>query len=216
MHYTVYGFFDPRDGAPRYIGQGKGKRYRWWHYAKGDTQYGVKPWLRGLKALGLEPEVLILADGLTRAQALAWEVGLIATIGRTADKAGPLLNLSSGGEGGHGCKVSAETRRKLSEVNRERYADPAERAKQAEAARKRYADPAEHTRQAEAAKQAWADPALCQRQAEATRQQYADPAKRARILAAHSIAFLFRRRGFFQPSGDLQSIPFDSHLAGLN
>jgi hypothetical protein len=181
MNYKVYALLEPRVkylGVPRYIGQGADDRYQWWQGNKVDDVYGVRNWLLKLKALGLEPIVLILVDGVTRAQALAWEIGLIAMIGRRSDETGPLLNLSTGGEfGGRGCKQSAETRRKRSEALTRYYEDPVAHEKTAEAARGRFEDPGEHAKAAEAQRQYWANPAKREKAAEVHRRCAPKPGK---------------------------------------
>ena len=107
-NYYVYAFLDPRDSVVRYIGQGVGRRFRWWRrIEKGDIpQYGVRPWLQKLKETGLEPIVFIVLERLTKEQKNRWEIDLIDLIGRVSEGTGPLLNLSSGGEGTTGLSAA--------------------------------------------------------------------------------------------------------------
>jgi len=117
-HY-IYSLTDPRDGVVRYIGQGQGRRYEWCRYPKSGCQYGVHPWLRRLKVSGLKPVVTKILIGLTKDVADRWEIDLIDLIGRNCEGNGSLLNLSKGGDGGsNGHSPSAETRKKLSEINK--------------------------------------------------------------------------------------------------
>ncbi len=117
--YYVYTFHDPRDGIQRYIGKGKGRRKNNWWRGYGGEQYGVDPWLRKLRSLGLKPVVSILATGLTEPEALALEVKLIAEIGRQSEDTGPLLNLSPGGASGFsGCHHCITAIQKMSKARK--------------------------------------------------------------------------------------------------
>ena len=59
MHCAyVYIFIDPRNAIIRYVGKGQNKRYNWWRHTRADSIYGVCPWLRKLKNLGLAPIVV--------------------------------------------------------------------------------------------------------------------------------------------------------------
>src|SRR5208337_5510991 len=111
MNHYIYAYVDPRDNIVRYIGQGQNER--WLAKHKHNEQYGVYPWLKRLKELGLEPLRFIVLEKLTKKQADRWEIDLIDLIGRQREQTGPLLNLSKGGGSGTcGYKASAETKRK--------------------------------------------------------------------------------------------------------
>ncbi len=116
-HY-IYTFTDPNDGIIRYAGQSKNKHYLDWLRAKPDWEfkYGVKPWLWSLKKQEKKPIVNIVLEGLTQEQANVWEIGLIDFIGRKIKGDGTLLNLTNGGAGVHGIKISAESIRKRLET----------------------------------------------------------------------------------------------------
>lgn len=116
--YYVYAYFRP-DGSPCYIGKGRGGRWKDHLYKKGKSS----PRLRNIiaKAGGEIPHVK-LHVGLTNEQAIAYEVALIAAIGRGRN--GPLVNLTNGGEGASGVSMSAETRAKLRAVSLGRKRSP--------------------------------------------------------------------------------------------
>ena len=117
-HY-IYAYFDPRDGTPRYIGQGRGKRVHHWRNDECENLYGFDPWLLKLRSLGLEPVVSVVVDRLTKEQANRWEIDLIDLVGREIDGTGPLKNLSTGGRfGGAGRRIRPESRWRASESNR--------------------------------------------------------------------------------------------------
>ena len=184
--YCVYAHVDPRTGVPKYIGQGKGKHYLWWRgwmrRDTGEEQYGFAPWLRELKALGLEPIVLIVLDNLTRGQALIWEIGLIASIGRVCDGNGPLYNLSPGGLGG--CPRSDATKCKMSAAARKRCADPDERQRMSQTVTAHYANPEVRLQASQVAKARWAKPGERRRASKAAKARYAKPGERQRASKA--------------------------------
>lgn len=114
VDYYIYALIDPRYGRVRYVGLGRGRRWKWCLRKKCLNQYGVEPWILQLRKLGLVPEITKVIEGLTSKQAERWERDLIDFIGR--QPAGPLLNMTPGGGGrGSGWKHSEATLRKMSE-----------------------------------------------------------------------------------------------------
>jgi hypothetical protein len=101
-HFYVYALFR-ESGVPLYIGKGCGDR--WLHHEK-RARNGVGGYkheiIRGMQARGLEVIKVKLHEGLTEAVAHAYEVALIRAIGR--GQAGPLVNLTDGGDGVSGFK----------------------------------------------------------------------------------------------------------------
>lgn len=97
--YYVYIYLN-EDGAPYYVGMGKGRRYFQKHiYAE------IPP-----------REQIVIEDNLTEEQAWDREIELIALYGRKNLNTGPLLNLTSGGMAARsGWNHSEESRRKISE-----------------------------------------------------------------------------------------------------
>lgn len=142
--FYVYAIFRPWDGAPCYIGKGKGQRWRvhtWsWH-----KHYN--PMLKGLfkkaKELGLDVPIIKIRENLSNEEALATEVALIAAIGRKPS--GPLFNMTDGGDGVAGHIASEEHRRKISEAQKNRK--PASEETRAKISRSRMGmRPSEETR----------------------------------------------------------------------
>ena len=79
-------------------------------------------------------------------------------------------NHSVGGEGGGlGCIRSEETRKKLSESHKKRYADPEVRKHMSEAQKKVHSDPEVRRKQSEANRKKWLDPEYRRKQAEAAK-----------------------------------------------
>jgi hypothetical protein len=101
-HFYVYALVR-ESGVPFYIGKGCGDR--WLHHEK-RARNGVSGYkheiIRGMHARGLEVIKIKLHEGLTEAVAHAYEVALIAAIGRRP--IGPLANLTDGGDGVSGLK----------------------------------------------------------------------------------------------------------------
>lgn len=121
-HY-VYVLFRPWNGIPCYVGQGVGRR-AWKHQGRGANHPNAHLAAIFSKANGEVP-VVIVREGLTQDEALQLEVALIAAIGR--GNAGPLANLTDGGEGTVGLRTpkSAEHRRKIGEAQRGKKIPPA-------------------------------------------------------------------------------------------
>ena len=87
----VYIVFD-RDAVPRYVGKGKGNRWRVHRSASHNKELA-----RLIKESDAELPIVIVRQGISDDEAYDLEVALIAAIGR-GDR-GPLLNLSDGGWG---------------------------------------------------------------------------------------------------------------------
>lgn len=101
-----------------YVGKGQGRRYKQYH------NRNVR-WLRKARKHGVYPEVLWTFKN--EACALSMEIALIKFIGRKN-----LVNLTDGGEGASGTKLSDEARKNLSIAKKELWKDPEYRRTQAE------------------------------------------------------------------------------------
>lgn len=137
MHYYVYAYLDPRldpdcnlafcgyefKQTPIYIGF-SGNPERMLDHLKyalrgieenNRLKLGV---INKILAEGLTPTIIRVADSLSRSEAIALEIALIAAIGTREPiegiKHGPLTNLRAGGEGG---AMSAQTKEKLRQAS---------------------------------------------------------------------------------------------------
>jgi len=104
MHYYTYAYLR-EDRTPYYIGKGKGNRA----YKRG--RGGIKPPKD-------KSRILILKNNLTEEESFKHEVYMIAVFGRKDLGTGILHNRTNGGDGASGTVVSNETRKKLSEANK--------------------------------------------------------------------------------------------------
>jgi len=109
--FYIYCFFRPWDGTPCYIGKGKGNR--WMDHAKQLDRHPNKYLARIITKANANLPVVFIHQGLDERTAYEYEKALILAIGRKCD-GGPLVNITSGGEGFSGLSHSIETRRKMS------------------------------------------------------------------------------------------------------
>ena len=131
MEYYVYVYLDPRkpgnyvyenhtfDYEPIYIGKGKGRRYK-----QHPTQCVSQPnksffykKLNKIISLNYVPIYYIIENGLYEYVACKKEIELISLIGRLDENNGTLCNLTNGGEGTSGYKMSDETKEKIRNVH---------------------------------------------------------------------------------------------------
>lgn len=121
--FYVYILFRPWNCDPCYVGKGKGDR--WKHHFRRPRN----PHLAAIiKRAGGDLPVVILHEGLDETTALAYEVALIAAIGRKAH-GGSLVNLTDGGEGTAGAIMTPDWRAHRSAKAKECWADDGYRAK---------------------------------------------------------------------------------------
>jgi len=155
--YLVYGLVDPRTDEIRYVGKScsglsRVKRHiRPYDLANDKTWKGR--WLKRLLESGLSPKAVILEEFVSDQFLSDAERYWIAQ-GRGL--AWPLTNLTEGGEGLSGYRVSEDTRQKMSERARTRSAQTREKLRQA--AKERWAVPEFRARAIAAMKDKWADP----------------------------------------------------------
>jgi hypothetical protein len=117
--YYVYLWFRP-SGAPCYVG--KGKKDRWLDFSRPYNRRLA----RIIAAAGGELPAVILREGLSEKEAHATEILFIAAIGR--GKNGPLVNMTDGGEGFSGGSHTAQTRSRMSAMQRGIPKSPEHRA----------------------------------------------------------------------------------------
>jgi len=137
--YYVYVILDPRkpgsyqyneyhfDYEPFYVGKGKRDRDKW-HInciGKKGTSHRVSKVIKIYKETGDLPIIVRVEDKLYEHNAINIEINLIELIGRINCRAGPLVNLTNGGEGlsGYICPeneklLKSEILRKRNQKNR--------------------------------------------------------------------------------------------------
>ncbi len=121
MSFYVYHYCDPKSGTPFYVGKGCGLRAQNHltlcknsRYKSYDTFFYRK--LRKMLLLGNNPNIKFVKEHLEEQEALEFEISEIKRIGRRDTNEGPLTNLTDGGEGASGHKMSDETKQKLREI----------------------------------------------------------------------------------------------------
>lgn len=121
--FYVYALFRPDTGQPFYIGKGRGDRCHD-HTRKPARQKNSHKAaiIRNAHAAGLEVPVVRIATGLSSSEALATEMAFIAAIGRKP--AGPLVNLTDGGDGFRGLRRTAEHKAKIGAAHKGKTISP--------------------------------------------------------------------------------------------
>jgi hypothetical protein len=112
--FYVYVMFRPWDGSPFYVGKGKGARWKQHEWlTKRHYNPRMDQIIRRSRSEGLEIPKVKIREHLTESDAFDIEAAFIAAIGRGTR--GPLVNFTDGGEGASGRKLSAASKRLLSE-----------------------------------------------------------------------------------------------------
>jgi NUMOD3 motif len=120
---------------PFYVGIGRGDR--WLHHERGakrekpyrDTNTRKRAIIQAILRDGLDVPKIKFATGLTKAEAAALEILLIATLGRSPN--GPLVNLTDGGDGIEGKPKSASHRAAISAALKGKKHSPEQRERNA-------------------------------------------------------------------------------------
>lgn len=114
--FYVYIYRDPRPKkklVPIYVGKGMAFYKRADIHLRGAKNEILNRILKKIKAADLQPIVEVVAWYDVEADAFECEKALIAKFGRINLKTGSLANLTDGGEGASGMKLSEETKEKL-------------------------------------------------------------------------------------------------------
>jgi LEM-3-like GIY-YIG domain/NUMOD3 motif len=111
--FYIYVLFR-ENGVPFYVGKGKGPRWERHHLDRENFNRHKLAIIRRMRAMGLSIPKIKLHEGLTEVAAYAYEVALIAAIGRADKGRGPLTNLTDGGEGRIGSVCTLEHRARIS------------------------------------------------------------------------------------------------------
>jgi hypothetical protein len=111
--FYVYALCRGNTGEPFYIGKGRGTRWAFheWEALAGAPGHKCNT-IRAMCARGIEVIRTKLHEDLTEATARAYEIALIAAIGRRP--VGPLVNPTDGGDGVTGIRHTIESLAKMS------------------------------------------------------------------------------------------------------
>lgn len=168
--FYVYTLNRP-NGVPFYVGMGRGNRVQRHEDTarRGEKSHKANV-IRKIWAQGLQVQRSIVERFPTSIEAKAFEVELIRQIGRLDIGAGPLVNLTAGGDGASG--TSAEMRRRIGAATRAAMASPDIQEKcRAHMARLR-TDPEWAAARENELKDYWKDPANRAAQSERTKRYF--------------------------------------------
>ena len=113
--YYVYILSESVSKVPFYVGKGHGQRALSHRLVAPTGHQPVYIAIRHLWENGLDFITTIIQDGLTEAEAFALEYATISKLGRRCMADGALVNLTLGGRGPNGFRVTAETKAKISQ-----------------------------------------------------------------------------------------------------
>ena len=158
------------DAVPVYVGNGQKNRL-WQHERSALHHKKRSQWQRHLATAlksGKKVVATVLQDGLSNAEARDFEIRVIALVGRKDLKAGPLLNLTCGGDG-----LNSEDAKRL-------FAQPNMKVKLAKGAARRMRDPVERAKLAVSHKRSWDNPEIRARRVAINRATLSRPEVRAK------------------------------------
>ena len=99
-------------------------------------------------------------------------------------------NMTLGGDGNHGYVHTKADRKKISQkmsqIQKKRYSDPAQREKTRKAQLQRYSDPAQREKASQIQKKRFSDPAQREKASQIQKKRYSDPAQREKTSKAQS------------------------------
>lgn len=162
MNNCFYVYVYWLDDVPFYIGKGSGGRaydhLRASEYGKSRTFMHHKiAKLARTKRLK-EVEITFFVEGVDEPTALMWERFLIPALGRRTSGRGPLVNLSLGGQGPSGNKLSEESKTRISEGVIAAWKSPQRQARGRAALRIAWEDPARRSKMKESLQNMWENP----------------------------------------------------------
>ncbi len=118
MPIVIYGLYDPRTDELRYIGKtSTSLEGRLWQHIN-DAKKGMKTykssWIKLLLQFGMEPYIKVLGETTEK----AWQEDEKAWIAKAKEEGARLTNLTKGGDGLIGFRMSEKNKQKLSEYNK--------------------------------------------------------------------------------------------------
>lgn len=199
MTIAIYGLYDPRDGACRYVGKTNGplaQRLRVHISDARRRKHSVRrfSWVLSLDALGLAPEIRLLET-----VSEAWQAAEKRWIAKFRADGADLVNTTDGGDGCDGMRHSEETKAKIRlsaklispEVHARRgaavrlaYQNPETRERLSAALRKSHSRPEVRARLSEINKRIWNTPEARARRSKMLRGRVFTPEWRAKISAS--------------------------------
>ncbi len=196
VSYFVYGLFDPRDGALRYVGCHRGVLATRLQSHLADSRKSKiathkTNWIRKLTQMDLMPIISEIQNFFSKKEMLEAEVYWISFFRSQGCR---LTNGTDGGEGVWGHRHSIETRTVLSQKNRIQFSNPENRLRHSVIAKSQWNRPGSRTAQSALKRRQYEkDPGLARRVSEGKRNFYKDHPQ-ACLMRAKPIADQFGNR----------------------
>jgi hypothetical protein len=183
--FYVYVYRDPRptkNNQPVYVGKGTGDRDLS-HWSRGSHNKPFQDFIAHLKVRGLVAPCERILETPNEAEAFAREIEIIALYGRRDLKAGPLFNLTNGGEGVAGMRKTEAQKAVDSQFSKEHWQDPEYRAKIVAAQQAAQSTSEARANKSVASAEAWTKPEIRQKRQEGIKQARSTDVSKAKTSA---------------------------------
>jgi hypothetical protein len=183
--FYVYVYRDPRptkNNQPVYVGKGTGDRDLS-HWSRGSHNKPFQDFIAHLKVRGLVAPCERVLETPNEVEAFAREIEIIALYGRRDLKAGPLFNLTDGGEGASGAIRTDAEKEFLRVDSLDKWQRPEYRTKVVAAQQAAQSTPEARANKSVTSAEAWARPETRQKRQEGIKQARSTEASKAKTRA---------------------------------
>src|SRR3990167_2852391 len=154
METYIYGLVDPRNGKMRYVGKADDPIKRLRLHLNEKRHCHRVHWIQSLLRQNLKP-VLVIIQSVPIYDWQEWEKYWIE-MHREAGY--DLVNNTDGGDGVSGLKHNLQTRKKLSDLAKQKSSDPEYRKEMSKRAKRQFENPEHKKKMLESSKKYWGNP----------------------------------------------------------